>query len=730
MDKDNKKDKDYFANFWFNEIGVNVIPADSTTKTTDILWTNDPRGNWQEEPIPEEIFEKWKSDGLFGKGLAVICGKVFRGNDKGKWLNGIDCDNKLGLDEMCPTGIRELSQNTLVEQHANKEKGHTYYLTERPIQSKSGNDGKEGTIPQIEVKSGGKFLLYCAGGNHKDGSPIEIVGNKQVKTVDAQALEERIDDICKKYEIPYLVNGKATPGKSIQEISDKNFVIHEGENRSIAILRYLDSAKSLNPSYNEDVLFAIGMQYNKQHCKPPYDEVKVRAIAKQSCGFIERENEQRKQDLKVDRIYVNKEWPDVAKKIQSMYHFVTLRETKKMWYYNENEGIYLPNADTIIEEECQKMVRSCTIKTRNEVKATIKSNGTMILGRELFDSKYINTQNGILDPKTFEPLPHSYKFLTTTKLPFAVNFEANNPKLWNHILTIIDEKDINLIMELIWICISWNNPFKKLFVFKGPPNSQKTTLSDIIVWIIGEENVSREKPLQFLAKGSRFSTSKFIGKRMNTASEISNLTKEMIENQKALVGAEKQNTERKSDNTERYFDPTKFVFLYTTNTLGAIYSSIDDNSIITRFQFIIFKNVIDEDKANGLWYEDFFDSDEDKQSAIETVVRKVIEYKKGQALKKIPKTEWSNIIQTKEILREQMPKEDKYFDEERIIRSDGDRLPLLDIKKDFESFVGYTVKEQALGIILKHHGFKSSTSNGLTYYKGWKLSKGNNETLD
>jgi len=310
----------------------------------------------------------------------------------------------------------------------------------------------------------------------------------------------------------------------------------------------------------------------------------------------------------------------------------------------------------------------------------------MILGRELFDSTYINTQNGILDPKTFEPLPHSYKYLTTTKLPFAVNFEANNPKLWDHILTIIEEKDINLIMELIWICISWNNPFKKLFVFKGPPNTQKTALSDTIVRIIGEDNVSREKPLQFLAQDSRFSTSKFIGKRMNTASEISNLSISMN-------------------------------------------SKIDDNSIITRFQFIIFKKVIDENEANGLWYEDLFDSEEDEQSAIETVVRKVIEYKKAQSLKQIPKTEWSNIIQTKEILKEQMPKEDKYFEEDRIVRREGHRLPLLDIKVDFEEFVGYPVKEQAMGIILKHHDLKSSTSNGKTYYKGWILAT-MNETLD
>lgn len=474
-----------------------------------------------------------------------------------------------------------------------------------------------------------------------------------------------------------------------------------------------DRCKCASYSHKDTLLVGVKVAKDK-----PIDEKNIEQI--------ENLNEENQSEM----LYSNKEWYSVASVIQTMYHFVTLRETKKMWYYDKDEGAYFPNADTIIDEACQELVHNCTIKTRNEVKATIKSNKTMILAKELFESTHINTQNGILDPKTFELLPHSPKYLTTTKLPFSVNFETNNLKLWNHILTIIDENDINLIMELIWICISWSNPFKKLFVFKGPPNSQKTTLSDIIVWIIGENNVSREKPLQYLSKDSRFSTSKFIGKRMNTASEISNLTKSMIENQKALVGAEKQNTEMKGDNTERYFDPTKFVFLYTTNTLGSIYSSIDDNSIITRYQFLIFRNVIDENQANGLWYEDFFVDETDRQTAIETVVRKVIEYKRDQSLGKIPKTKWSNVADTKKILQEEMPLEDKYFDEKRIIRSEGDKISIVDVKKDFESFVGYKVTEPHLGQILKRNGIRSSQSNSMTWYKGWKLSNGNNSTLD
>ena len=121
---------------------------------------------------------------------------------------------------------------------------------------------------------------------------------------------------------------------------------------------------------------------------------------------------------------------------------------------------------------------------------------------DLLESRHINTQSGILDPKTFEVKPHSFKYLTTTKLPFGINHNARNLKLWNHVLTIIDPKDINLLMELIWICISGNNPFKKMFVFKGISNTQKSTLADIIVWIIGNENVSRQKPEAFLSKNS------------------------------------------------------------------------------------------------------------------------------------------------------------------------------------------------------------------------------------
>jgi hypothetical protein len=134
--------------------------------------------------------------------------------------------------------------------------------------------------------------------------------------------------------------------------------------------------------------------------------------------------------------------------------------------------------------------------------------------------------------------------------------------------------------------------------------------------------------------------------------------------------------------------------------------------------------------ADGQWYDSFFEDENDRQSAIDSVVNIVINYKRGQSLGKIPKTRWSTIEETKQILRDQMPIEDKYFEDERIVSEPGSKLTLDEIKRDFESFVRYKVKPQKMGYILKRNGYESSYSNGVTYLKGYAFATGKKqETL-
>jgi hypothetical protein len=58
---------DEAADFWRHQIGVNVISADTKNKTIYEEWKK-----WQNNPIPEELHNQWKTENKFSKGMAVI----------------------------------------------------------------------------------------------------------------------------------------------------------------------------------------------------------------------------------------------------------------------------------------------------------------------------------------------------------------------------------------------------------------------------------------------------------------------------------------------------------------------------------------------------------------------------------------------------------------------------------------------------------------------------------
>jgi len=432
----------------------------------------------------------------------------------------------------------------------------------------------------------------------------------------------------------------------------------------------------------------------------------------------------KKKDENEAKSFNNKQWDDVAHHIKENDNFVTVRETKEMWMYDESQGVYIPNADTYIEEKAQALIYKCNTKSRNEIKNTIKASQTMILAGDFFDSKIINTESGVIDPNTFNVLPHSPDYLTTTKLPFKVNMKANNFKLWKHIVhNIIEPKDSKLFLEILWVLISWKNPHKKCIIFKGLSDTQKTTLMEIISWIIGSKNIAVIKPQKFLVSGDRFSMSKFIGKRTNFSEEINNLTPDMLENLKAMIGGMVQETELKNSNDGREFDPKRFLFIFSTNFLDSIYQRIDDNSMINRFQFMKFKHIVK--KKKGDWDKDFFKDEDDKTTAIETIVRLMLSWKKGGK-----EIQWDEAWQTKEILRAEQPIEDKYFESGRIIQKRGGKMTLDEVKRDFEKYCNYSITNQNLGYIMKEKGFESKHSGLTTYYQGYSLAEiSKNETL-
>ena len=115
--------------------------------------------------------------------------------------------------------------------------------------------------------------MYCARSIHKDGYRYEIVGTPEPVTLDlleANELEEHLDDICKRNGIQYLNDHKSlTP---IRELSKDGNIIHEGHNRHEAVLRIAESLIKRNRAIlSLDKIKPMAWEWNEEHCMPPLD---------------------------------------------------------------------------------------------------------------------------------------------------------------------------------------------------------------------------------------------------------------------------------------------------------------------------------------------------------------------------------------------------------------------------------------------------------------------------
>jgi hypothetical protein len=272
------------ADFWRVEIGVNVFPTIFRTKKTYVEWSE-----FEEKPVSEEQHDKWKEDGSFEKGIAVMAGKIWRGKYKGKYLACLDIDNKKGIEEFLSyfgeVGTKEkLAAKTIVEWHRdNPNKVHIYFIVENPLTKKSGitvhnkdnlRNKDEWDIPAIEVKSEGSHgIMIAAPSIHTDGFPYETIGTKIPTVLDetqSEELENVLNLIYEKYNSNYLSGVRTS--SSIKELFDPEFTVLEGNNRHEALLRVMESLIARNHVIlSEEKIKELAGDWNLKQCKPPLD---------------------------------------------------------------------------------------------------------------------------------------------------------------------------------------------------------------------------------------------------------------------------------------------------------------------------------------------------------------------------------------------------------------------------------------------------------------------------
>jgi hypothetical protein len=290
------KDSGTGPDYWWYEIGCNVIPVDSKNKIPALPWKE-----WQNNPISDDQYEAWKNSDVFRTGIAVITGRLWRGPYKHKYLVCIDCDNKKGIDELLfhcfpwAKTLDELSEKTIVEQHPdNRDKAHVYLVVEKPLTNRGSINGigrRDESVPIIEVKSEGKSYMVCSPSIHKDGFNYEIIGTKTPTVLDreqSEVLEESIKQIHKKYGVSTdETNNGLIP---IEDLFKDDFIAHEGS-RHLQLLRGMETVllKNKNGMLLEQIK-AQAKEWNQKHCLPPLDDKEFERQWMCALEFIKRNN--------------------------------------------------------------------------------------------------------------------------------------------------------------------------------------------------------------------------------------------------------------------------------------------------------------------------------------------------------------------------------------------------------------------------------------------------------
>jgi hypothetical protein len=197
-------DYNKIADSLFYEKGLNIFPIDNGKVTYE------PRSEYKEAPIPDEIHEDWKATGRYSKGIVLMPGPVFRGENQGLWFVGIDLDREPGVKEFCNifgvTSIDELKDRFMIEQHdknpnsSHPDSYHIYFYSQIPF-----TDLKSDIM---EICSNGKYLMCTTPSYHYEtNSRWRIIGtdNPEILTSEqANKIMNDINEVCKKNNVSYL----------------------------------------------------------------------------------------------------------------------------------------------------------------------------------------------------------------------------------------------------------------------------------------------------------------------------------------------------------------------------------------------------------------------------------------------------------------------------------------------------------------------------------------------
>lgn len=153
-----------------------------------------------------------------------------------------------------------------------------------------------------------------------------------------------------------------------------------------------------------------------------------------------------------------------------------------------------------------------------------------------YPAHWINFKNGMLDTLTGQLYPHDTEYHAINQIPHdyeaAAVFDGTVADMFFRGL-IPDEDDRNMLFAYVGYCMTIDTRFQKFLVLLGAPGVGKSTANNIIVDVIGADNISS---LAMQDLNERFMPAVLLGKLLNVCSDIPGTSMDQTSAIKLITG--------------------------------------------------------------------------------------------------------------------------------------------------------------------------------------------------
>lgn len=211
----------------------------------------------------------------------------------------------------------------------------------------------------------------------------------------------------------------------------------------------------------------------------------------------------------------------LAQHIVKKYNIITVGEKEREMYIYR-DGMYFAGAENlIIFPEIQRILgvlvnKSAKNETFHKI-ADMTSHHRSVF--TLTPPELIPLKNGVYDFNTNTLLPHSAEYRFKYQLPVVFDPEAKCPKIEAFLDEILLPEQRLIIEEWMGYCFWRDYRFKKALVLVGEGDTGKTTLLEVLTYLIGRENISAIS-LQKMTS-DKFSAAHMYEKHANLVDELS-----------------------------------------------------------------------------------------------------------------------------------------------------------------------------------------------------------------